>query len=202
MTTSDISKRVLPLHMYVLSSLFAGLTAIGAFLRIPLPYVPFTLQDFFVLLSGSVLGPYFGFFSQMLYLTVGLLGLPVFANGGGPAYIFQPTFGYLLAFPLCAFLVGSLVHGKGEPPTQAMPFWTLFGRTLAGYMVIYVLGISVLYLNLKYLVAQPRALAEVVWIGGVIFLPGTLVKAAASAFLTRRLLRVMRLPHPHRPNTL
>ncbi|MFQ5769363.1 MAG: biotin transporter BioY, partial [bacterium] len=100
------------LHFYILSSLFAALTAAGAFIKIPLPYVPITLQTFFVLLAGLVLGPKFGALSQIIYLAVGLLGVPIFAHGGGPGYILQPTFGYLLGYPIAAFVIGLLTKRK------------------------------------------------------------------------------------------
>lgn len=176
-------------RLYVLASLFAGLTAVGAFIRIPLPIVPFTLQDFFVLLSGAVLGPTFGFLSQMLYLTMGLIGLPVFANGGGPAYIFQPTFGYLLAFPLCSYLVGYLLYARESKSEPA--FLTMLIINLLGYLVIYSFGILVLYLNLNYIVGQPRLFSEVLWLGCIVFIPGSLVKAVISAFVALKLTNVL-----------
>ncbi len=86
---------------------FATLTAIGAKIAVPLPSgIPVTLQVPAVLLAGIVLGPYGGGASQLLYLAAGLSGLPVFAAGGGVAYLVGPTGGYLLAFPLAAGVVG------------------------------------------------------------------------------------------------
>ncbi|RMF57786.1 MAG: hypothetical protein D6743_18490, partial [Calditrichaeota bacterium] len=94
---------------YVLASLFAALTAVGAFIRIPFGIVHFTLQDFFVMLSGCVLGPAYGALSQLIYLAVGLVGVPIFSQGGGPGYVLQPTFGYLLGYPVAAWVIGLLV---------------------------------------------------------------------------------------------
>jgi biotin transport system substrate-specific component len=86
----------------------AVLTALAARLAVPLPgtAVPFTLQVAAVLLTGVLLGARGGAASQALYLAAGLAGLPVFAAGGGPAYLFGPTGGYLLAFPLAAGVAG------------------------------------------------------------------------------------------------
>ncbi|MCG8608351.1 biotin transporter BioY, partial [bacterium] len=108
-TTNSTAGTAGLIRFYLLSSLFAALTAAGAFIKIPLPYVPLTLQPLFVIMAGSVLGAKFGAQSQLIYLAVGLSGVPVFANGGGPAYILQPTFGYLLAYPVAAYTVGFLV---------------------------------------------------------------------------------------------
>jgi len=89
---------------------FAILTAVGAQIEIPMNPVPFTLQTFFVLLSGAFLGRKGGFLSMSLYLFLGLLGFPVFAGGGfGLQSIIGPSGGYLLAFPFASFLIGYLI---------------------------------------------------------------------------------------------
>lgn len=86
----------------------AVMTALAARVAVPLPgaAVPFTLQVVAVLLTGVLLGSRGGAASQALYLATGLVGLPVFAAGGGPAYLFGPTGGYLLAFPVAAAVAG------------------------------------------------------------------------------------------------
>ena len=90
---------------------FSILTAIGAQVAIPVNPVPFTLQTMIVLLAGALLGPRNGAYSQLVYLAAGAIGLPVFAGGTlGVAILFGPTGGYLLAFPLGAFLTGYLVQ--------------------------------------------------------------------------------------------
>jgi biotin transporter BioY len=89
---------------------FAIFTAIGAQIEIPHQPVPFTLQTFFVLLSGGLLGRRNGFLSMLMYLGLGALGLPVFsASSAGVARLLGPTGGYLLSFPVAAFVVGYLV---------------------------------------------------------------------------------------------
>lgn len=88
-----------------LMALFAALTAVGAFITIPVPPVPFSLQIFFAILAGALLGSRRGAISVAVYVLLGLCGLPVFTKGAGLSYIFQPTFGYLAGFilgPGCA----------------------------------------------------------------------------------------------------
>lgn len=80
-----------------LISLFAALTTVGAYLKVPVPVVPFTFQVF-VSISGILLGPKNGAFAQLLYAILGLIGIPVFTQGGGISYIFNPTFGYIIGF--------------------------------------------------------------------------------------------------------
>jgi biotin transport system substrate-specific component len=114
---------------------FVVLTALGSRLAVPVPgtAVPFTFQVFAVLLAGIVLGPRLGAASQIAYLTAGVAGLPVFAYGAGVAYLFGPTGGYLLAYPLAAFVAGLLASGS---------VWRLSLASFAGLAVIYAGGLS------------------------------------------------------------
>lgn len=94
--------------------MFALLTVLSARLAIPLRPVPVTLQTLMVTLSGALLGPYLGAASQLVYLLAGAAGAPVFAMGAGFGYLFGPTGGYLLSYPMAAALTGVLC-GKAGP---------------------------------------------------------------------------------------
>src|SRR5690606_41849153 len=95
----------------VLTSLFTALTAVGAFLSIPVGSVPITLQSLFVVLSGLLLGPKLGALSQLIYVLLGLSGVRIFAGfSGGPQTVFTPSFGFLIGFIFAAFIVGRIVH--------------------------------------------------------------------------------------------
>lgn len=98
-------------HLRALSlmSAFIVLTAIGALVTIPVFTIPITMQVPIVLLSGFFLGKKYGLLSQLGYLALGLLGLPIFsAMRGGPGVILTPTFGFLIGFPVAAFVCGML----------------------------------------------------------------------------------------------
>jgi biotin transport system substrate-specific component len=99
-------------RMMSLVPLCAALSAAGAFIKIPLWPVAITLQTFFVILSGIILGPRYGALSQLVYLILGLLGLPVFSGGGGLSYIMRPSFGYLIGFIAAPLAVGLFVENK------------------------------------------------------------------------------------------
>ena len=117
------------------AGLFAALTAVGAQISVPIGPVPFTFQVFFVLLSGLLLGARLGFLSQLTYVLIGAVGFPVFAEfSGGFAHVYGPTGGYLLAFPIAAFLAGYVTE-KSEGSTVEMT-----AGVLLGLAVIYVLG--------------------------------------------------------------
>ena len=90
-----------------LVALFASLTAIGGFISIPFYPVPLTLQVFFVLLSGAILGKKLGALSQIIYLGLGAVGAPVFHNfTSGIGILFGPTGGFIIGFVPGSYLAG------------------------------------------------------------------------------------------------
>ncbi len=136
--------------------LFAALIAVGAFIKITLPTEPipmhFTLQWFFVLLAGLMLDRRLAGFSVGAYLLIGLAGVPVFASGGGPAYLLRPGFGYLL---------GTLRVSK------------LLFVSAAGLLVYYAVGMVYYYAVCRFLIFQ-----EVTW--KILLVNGFLVTAGAD----------------------
>lgn len=147
---------------------FAVLTALAARISLPIPgtSVPFTFQPLAVLLAGALLGGRLGASSQILYLLAGLAGLPVFAVG----YLFGPTGGFLLAFPLAAFVAGSLVS-RGTVRNA--------GALLAGLAVIYAGGVTWLALLTTWSVAIDT--------GFFPFIVPDLVKVAMAVVITATL---------------
>ena len=128
------------LKLLVFSALFAALTAAIAPFKIPLGFtpVPITLQTLAVLLSGAILGPYYGALAMILYVVVGALGLPVFAGGGsGIGAILGPTGGYLISYFIAAFAVGKIVQMRKEPK-----YIDYAVAMVAGTIIIYLLGAS------------------------------------------------------------
>ena len=113
----------------ILTALFAALTAVGAFLKIPFPLAAITLQFFFTAMAGTLLGKKYGALSQAVYVLLGLVGVPIFALGGGFSYIFQPTFGFLLGLIPAAWVIGSIAK-------RPLTFW----QVLKNGMLIYLPG--------------------------------------------------------------
>jgi len=107
-----------------LVSLFAVLSIIGAKVSLPILAIPFTFQFIISLLTGIVLGARRALLAQGLYLMMGLVGLPVFAKGGGLAYVLEPTFGYLIGMALGAGLVGLAVD-RLDPQRTGLKPWTI-----------------------------------------------------------------------------
>ena len=133
--------------------LFAALIAVGAFMKIVIPVgadtMNFTLQWLFVLLAGLLLGSRRAFRSVAVYLITGLIGFPIFARGGGPAYLLRPTFGFLLGFALAAWAIGFLCEKLR--PTKSV---TWFFTTLAGFVIYYGMGILYFYMITHLLASQ------------------------------------------------
>lgn len=157
---------------------FAILTGLGAFVRIPLPFspVPVTLQTMFVLLSGAFLGQGSGLAAQALYVTLGLVGLPIFSGAGsGLLYLTGPTGGYLFGFIVAGFLTARLLRNK--PHT----FWAIFSRLLLADLVLFICGL----LWLKAIFGS--TLSTLLLIGFVPFIPGDLIKIGIAAALYFRL---------------
>src|SRR4030043_1751563 len=120
----------------VMISLFAALTAVGAFIKIPIPHVPLTLQTLMVMFAGLILGSRRGALSQLLYLVIGLLGIPIFAQGGGPGYVLQPSFGFLVGFIAGAFVIGKIVEKE-----ESLSFSRTLAALLMGQAAIYIWGL-------------------------------------------------------------
>jgi biotin transport system substrate-specific component len=161
-----------------LIALFAALTGVGGFIRIPIPYVPLTLQTLMVMFAGLILGGRLGALSQLVYILVGLMGIPIFAHGGGPGYVLQPSFGYLLGFVCGAYIIGKITE-KRDSLKRSLLFLALVVGTLA----IYVPGVVVLYFNLNFIQQKAVSLSTALGIGCLVVLPGDLIKIGLVLYL-------------------
>ena len=166
------------LRMMVFASLFAALTAAGAYIQIPIPFspVPVTLQVFFVLLAGSMLKSKWGGLSMIVYTLLGISGLPVFAGGSsGMGVLLGPTGGYIIGFILAAYIIGKLSE-KVENSDKSGFFVNALNMS-AGILVIYACG----FIQLTFVaeIGPGTALA----LGVVPFLPGEIVKTAVAAYI-------------------
>jgi biotin transport system substrate-specific component len=165
----------------ILIAMFAILTAVGAFISIPIPPVPVTLQFLMCLLSGAILGAKRGAMSQILYVFMGLVGLPIFAGGkGGIGHLMSPTFGYLIGFIVCAFIVGKAVESSKE-----FSVWRVFAGGIIGLLITYVIGVSYLYLILNYVVKSPMDIMGAIKIGFLPFALKDSVMAGIGAGISR-----------------
>ena len=189
-----MKEKTLSLELKVLCGMFAALTAAGAFIKISIPVQPFpmhfTLQIFFVLLAGFLLGRRLGGISIISYLAVGLAGVPVFAAGGGPAYLVRPTFGFLLGMAAAAYVTGAVTEW-----IRSEKFFLLLLAGACGLLVQYICGMVYFYVISNYVIGMP-----VTW--GIVFMNCFLltigedfvlcILASVLAMRLRPMLRKMR----------
>lgn len=177
----DASNSLRPL---VHAALFAALTAVGAYLAIPVGPVPIVLQNLFVMLAGLLLGRRGGVASVTIYLLAGACGLPVFAGGsGGLARFFGPTGGYLIGYLPAVWVIGCIAERRRPSAVRDAIALTI------GCLVLYGFGLS--WLRVVTGMDWPKTLAA----GMLPFLPGDVLKIAAAVPLARALRPVLRL-HP------
>jgi len=179
-------KRQESLKIFVLAPMFAALTAAGAFIKLPLPWVPLTLQTLLVFLSGLILGSRGGALSQILYISIGLVGLPIFAGGGGPAYVLSPTFGYLVAFIPAAFVIGLFSERDGF-------VWSGVG-VLIGLIIVYIVGIPYLYFSVNYILGKEMTILNALKLGFFVPIWGDLIKSGVALGIFYSAKSVLSLP--------
>lgn len=165
----------------ILAGLFAALMALSSQIFIPIGPVPHTLQMFFVLLSGVILGSKLGLVSIAVWIALGAFGLPVFAQGkAGIAVLAGPTGGFLFGFMAAAFLVGWLTERSK----------LTVGRTaiymLTGLMAAYVIGLAGFMLSFKYFLHKPMTLQTAFTVAVVPFLPFDIVKTLMASYIGTR----------------
>lgn len=166
-----------------LVSMFTALTAVGAFISIPVGPVPITLQTFFVLLSGILIGPKLAALSQIVYIVLALIGIPIFSGfSGGPQIFLKPSFGFAVGFVFAAYIVGRIVHSGINIR------YKLFISSLIGSIVIYLFGLPYMYYILNLVMGMELSLSTVLNMGLIMFIPGDILKLIVVVFLSRKIL--------------
>lgn len=178
-------KEVFPLRLslreIILCAMFVALVAAGAFIRIPVGTDVYTLQFLFTLLAGLLLGARLGATAVATYILLGLVGVPVFASGGGPGYVLQPTFGYLIGFVLQAWYCGAAARRL-----PARDFKRLLAINGVGMAIVYVIGISYFYFVSNYIIDAPIAVWPVIFYCGILqIVPDFLLCVAAAGLAVR-----------------
>jgi biotin transport system substrate-specific component len=167
----------------ILVAMFAALTAVGAWISFPLPFgeVPVVLANMFVLLSGVILGKWLGALSQVVYVLLGVIGVPVFAQfTAGPGVLAGPTGGYLVGYIIGAFVAGALVEYL---PRRIPEIARVATGLIIGGLVIYIPGVAWLasYLDINVHAALVA--------GFYPFLPGDAIKIVIATILATSLMQ-------------
>ena len=175
------------LREMILISIFAALTAVGAFIKIPTPLVPFTLQFLFCAYSGIFLGARNGLYSQLLYVGIGLIGIPIFASGGGPTYVLQPTFGYLVGFIICAYTIG-----KCSQNLSSITLFKVFGIVLLGLFFVYLCGVGYLYFIVNFYLHKQMTIIAAITAGFLPYITADLILSVLISLTAIRILPILK----------
>lgn len=175
MTTKELTK----------SSLFIALIAIGAQIKVPIPYIPFTLQFLFTNLCGLLLGGDVALMCILSYVIMGLIGLPVFTTGGGISYIFSPSFGYLIGFAIGAYFAGKFMENKVYNNKN------IFIAGLINIITVYLLGAIYFYLISNFYLGNPSTIKNVLLYCILLPMPADLFLCLVSIPIAKRLRRAI-----------
>jgi biotin transport system substrate-specific component len=166
----------------IITALFTSLTAVGGFISIPLGPVPVTLQTLFVVLSGLILGAKLGSLSQITYVILGLIGVPIFSGGtGGLTSLASPTFGFLIAFIIAAYVIGKLTENNKS-------LSRIIYSVILGSLIIYVIGVPYFYLIFTSFLGKDINFYAALKYACIPFIPGDIIKATISIILAKQLI--------------
>ncbi|MFZ4450807.1 biotin transporter BioY [Salibacterium aidingense] len=135
-------------------ALFAALMGIGANIAafLVIGGVPVTLQPIIAILAGALLGSRLGAFSMIIYMLIGLLGMPVFSEfSGGLRALVSPTFGFILTFIIMAFVTGKIIESKSNP---GLP--TFLTAAFTSLVINYALGTTYMYYAYQWIAEAPE----------------------------------------------
>lgn len=169
-------------------SMFSILIAVGAFIKIPISIVPITLQTLFVVLAGFLLGKKKASLSVFVYIVIGLVGIPVFVNGGGITYVLQPTFGYLIGFLISSYLIGMM--SMKDQSSKSMLLISVFGM-----LIIYLIGMMYFAFIQYFYYGITFQMGWILYYLFIVYLPGDLISCIIAVFIAKRLLKIDMIQH-------
>ena len=170
----------------ILCSLFTALIAVGAFIKVPVPVVPFTLQFLFTTLAGLLLGSKKGAISVVAYMILGLAGLPIFSEGGGFWYVIKPSFGYIIGFCIGTYVTGLIAERMKE---KTVPRYML--ANFVGLLIVYAVGMIYYYKICNYVIDRPIALGPLFLYCFVLAVPGDICLCILAAALVKRVKPIL-----------
>ncbi len=171
--THSATKTVARAKMYTLRmariAIFVALITVGAFIKIPIGIVPVAMQFAFAMLAGLMLGAKDGLIAVIIYIAMGLFGLPIFTAGGGFQYVFQPTFGYMLGYIVAVPVCGIIARGfKKDAPLKLS---RLMIGAFTAMAIVYFVGVMYMYFILNVYLGTGIAMGKA-WITGcAVFIP-------------------------------
>jgi biotin transport system substrate-specific component len=172
----------------IMCALFTALITVGAFIKIPVPVVPFTLQFLFTMMAGLLLGGEIGAYSVFIYILFGLMGLPIFSEGGGIGYIFKPSFGYIIGFCIASYVTGKIVNKISNPTYKR-----ILTANFIGLAIVYSIGMLYYYIICNFIINTPIGVWPLFLYCFILAVPGDILLCILSAHLYKRLIPVIKI---------
>lgn len=172
-----------------LISIFTALTAIGAAISIPIGEVPITMQTLFVLMAGILLGPKLAVLSQITYLILGLVGIPIFSGfTGGLQSIIKPSFGFIIGFIFAAYVVGTIANPEKNPSSEKI--WI---ASFSGIIIIYLIGLPYMYYIINRVMLKNLSFLAIFKTACLLFLPGDILKVTMASIFSIKILPILNI---------
>lgn len=175
-----------------LIALFVAITVIFGFIKIPMQPVAMSLLTLATALAGCFLSPLSAALSQIIYVVMGLIGIPVFTTGGGPSYVLQPSFGFLLFLPVMAAGISLVVRHDKFLPAKARFLWRHFASLFISLLQL-LFGTFYYYILYKYYMNSDLTLAAAFMSCFVLFIPTAIIKSVLSVALFDMLKKRLKL---------
>ena len=185
-TVASIRQKV-SVQELIYCGIFAALIAVGAFIKVPVPVVPFTLQFLSTTLAGLLLGGKLGAFSVIAYLVLGLAGLPIFSEGGGIWYVFKPSFGYLIGFCIATYVTGTMAE------RMKFTIKNLLAANFTGLLIVYAAGMVYYYIICNFVIDTPIGVWPLFLYCFLLAVPGDICLCILCAFFVKRIKPLLQL---------
>lgn len=182
------NKKQMTTRKLIMCALFTALITAGAFIKIPIPVVPFTLQFLFTMMAGLLLGGEMGAYSVFMYILFGLIGLPIFSEGGGIGYIFKPSFGYIIGFCIASYVTGKIANKESNPTYKRILI-----ANFVGLAIVYSMGMLYYYIICNFIINTPIGVWPLFLYCFILAVPGDILLCILSAHLYKRLIHVIEI---------
>ncbi len=167
----------------IMTALMASLIIVSTFIKFPIPglSVQFTAQVLFILFAGMLLGAKHGALSVVIFILLGIVGVPVFSKGGGIGYFANYEMGYLLGFIPAAAICGLMTK-------QNKSFWNLLLAAVVAIVAMYAVALPYIYVLANTFLARNMEFGSLMTLFCLPFLPMDIAKAIIAAFVAWKVL--------------
>lgn len=186
-TVSSAAHQRISVQELIYCGIFTALIAVGAFIKVPVPVVPFTLQFLFTMLAGLLLGGKLGALSVAAYLVLGLAGLPIFSEGGGIWYVFKPSFGYIIGFCIATYVTGTMAE------RMKLTIKNLLIANFTGLLIVYAAGMLYYYVICNFVIDTPIGVWPLFLYCFLLAVPGDICLCILATFFVKRIKPLLQL---------